>query len=155
MSTPEGWSAATMLFHMLRSPPIKGSYQELILQLYVLRQEYHRSEEIKILAEASLLGQDGFKVLEGLWKDHIQARFPWFANHAKAEREEAAELLNEEVQRGPIQITPLLPVSKDAVTLGTIPAKNRSRRSSVPYELRSTLSQVPKLGATTARKVRR
>lgn len=155
MNTPEGWAAATMLFHTLKEAPPKGSHKELILQLYILRQEYHRSEETKMLTQASLLGENGFSVLEELWKEHIQARFPWFVNQAKQEKKEAMEVLKAEVAEGPRHVVPLLPTQSGERRLGVLPPKIPSKGKPRAYELRSSVSKVPELGSGAKRRTRR
>jgi len=156
MSTPEGWATATILFQLLRVPPSKGSHQELILQLFIMRREYQNSEETKLMLMSSLYQEKGKESVKELWKEHLHARFPWFVQMEEQEKAFAKAMLDKETERGAFQVTPLLPERKGQQRLGTLPTPPSTPSTKepprVPHQLRTRVPQMSERGGSSVRR---
>lgn len=161
MSTSEGWATAHLLYiraaHKLPKP---GTHQDLVLRMFILRRDYSESEVAKLLVLSSLENTSREKVME-LWKEHIAAKYPWFIHAQEEEKSRAKEVLDRELGKGPIQVTPLLPDTRREVKLPRIPEDpsppppTRIRNAPHGNSLRNSLSPVPKPGGGSLRRTRR
>ena len=84
-----------MLFAALREPPERGSLQESILMLYVLKKEQVEHARLRALAQAIINRDKGKEVFD----EYMKVAFPWLETQKKRDASDHMRLLEQEVRR--------------------------------------------------------
>jgi hypothetical protein len=92
-----------LLFASLREPPPRGSPQESILMLYVLKKEQVEHARLRALAQAIIAKEKGKEVFE----DYMKIAFPWLETQKQRDKNDHVQILLEEVKKGGLSIKPL------------------------------------------------
>lgn len=92
-----------MLLMTLREPPPKGSLQESLLILLVLKKEHIEHARLRTLAQAIINKEKGPEVFE----EYRKTAFPWVETQKKRDQQDHVRILAEEVKRGALGIRAL------------------------------------------------
>jgi hypothetical protein len=87
----------------MREPPKKGSLRESLLTLLLLRKDYIEYARFRALAQIMIDKEKGAEAFEEFRK----AAFPWVDTQKKREKDEHIHLLEREVLRGGLRVTPM------------------------------------------------
>lgn len=85
----------------LRSMPRHGSIQESVLSLVILKKEEIEAAKTRALLQGMLKQEAGPEA----WTDFFKLAFPWVHVAKKRDEADIIKRLQEEVKRGPLQIT--------------------------------------------------
>jgi hypothetical protein len=126
LNTPEGWARANLLLRTLQAPPPRGSLQEWALIFLLDRLEDIEHARFRALAQLTIDKKEGVKAFE----DYMNIAFPSLAIRKKQKEEETKAVMKAWVGRGPMKVTPLVPLGK---------SKLKGRITKVITDHRSTL----------------
>jgi len=107
LNTPEGWARANLLLRTLRAPPPKGSLQEWALVFLLERLESIEHARYLALVQVIIDKEAGAERFD----DYMNIAFPALALRKKQRDEETKKVLRWWVDRGPMTVTPLAPLT--------------------------------------------
>jgi hypothetical protein len=90
------------MFSMLKQPPKKGSLQESVLLLYVLKLEEREYMRDLALAQVMVDKDAGIKKFE----EYRKVMFPWIETAKARTDDQFRQMLMKEVSRGPLSVRP-------------------------------------------------
>ena len=100
ITTPEGWTRASILFQTLREPPPRGSVRESVLRLFVMQKEEAEHAKFRALAQLLVDKEAGAKAFE----EYFDAAFPHIKRELRKEDMSFAEILQKEVSHGGLSV---------------------------------------------------
>lgn len=114
-----GWARANLLYELTAAPPEPGTIMEsLLLLVWRARQEI-RFQETRSVVQAVLaasVGEGGEKEaseqLEKSWEQYLDEMYPYQRGTRKRADDSAMEVLLSEASKGPLVVTPLVPLTK-------------------------------------------
>lgn len=90
------------MFQALREPPPKGSLRESLLILFVLKREQVAYARDRALVQSLIVKEKGPEAFEEFRK----LAFPWVEVQKGRDREDHIRILQEEIKRGVLTVTP-------------------------------------------------
>lgn len=91
---------------MLRTasaPPPMGSLRESVLLMALMMQETVEHAKFRASAQLTLDGEKGMEAFE----EYMKVAFPYLETQKKRDRQAHIALMNEEIRRGAIAVTPM------------------------------------------------
>jgi len=123
------------MLRTLREPPQKGSLRESVLIVVLQRLEDIEHARwkalVQILVEAS---QNDVKQGLKAWEQYTQIAFPYLEAQKKQQSKHIKQLMDQEMSRGPVAVTSLLPNRRVRSTLKQ--AASEAAPGRVPVNLR-------------------
>jgi len=121
-----GWARANLLYDQMDKPPRPGSPLESLLLLVWQMRQTIRLQETRAIVQALLSAQSEDsnvqKATKEAWEGYLDELFPYQRGQRKRQDRAAIDYLKNEAARGPLTVTPLVPLHKPR-------SRMRSRRT--------------------------
>lgn len=101
----------------MSEPPVPGTMVEsLMLLVWKARQDIEALKTKAIVNAIIISGQEGTaernKLLQESWDNFMDALYPASKSKSKTQDQKALDFMHQEINRGPLQIVPLEPLTK-------------------------------------------
>lgn len=111
-----GWARANVLYDLQKVPPKPGTpLESLMLLVWQMRQTI-RLQETRAIVQAILAAgsedQGMHKAAEEVWNKYTDELMPYQRGIRKKQDQSAIDFLKKEAARGPLKVTPLVPLHK-------------------------------------------
>jgi len=111
-----GWARANVLYDMQKAPPKPGTpLESLMLLVWQMRQTIRLQETraiVQSLLAANTEDQALQKATKEAWDSYVDELMPYQRGARKRQDKSAIDFLKQEAARGPLKVTPLVPLHK-------------------------------------------
>jgi hypothetical protein len=106
-----------LIYDKLAEPPIPGTMLESLMLLVWKARQDTRLYETKAMLNAIMISTQPAKdelnkLLQESWDAYIDTIYPFSKGKSKTQDQKAIEFMRQEIQRGPLKVTPLEPLTK-------------------------------------------
>lgn len=111
-----GWARANLLYDLLDSPPKPGTPLESLMLLVWQYRQTIRLHETRAIVQSVLAAQGDSqelqKAAQSAWESFMDELLPYQRGQRKRHDQAAIDYLKQEAARGPLKVTPLVPLHR-------------------------------------------